>query len=208
MPKKDDVYIKAMSEESFTKISLHESGQWLHQIVTEREDHPQVHWVTQPDPESRVLDSWQRPAAIDGWVHAITLFMRSEDIVHVPDDLVRPSAVGRWITAAPAGECSEFGVFLIESSAPRRAVPTHRLATSALTIVGAYQLAGGEFVMVTHRRTTWTANEKFRFATASAEHRRSFPSDFNADPATGPRAVMGVAYEDGHRAYVDAAIVL
>lgn len=43
MSKKDDVYIKAMSEESFTKISLHESGQWLYQIVTEREDHPQLH---------------------------------------------------------------------------------------------------------------------------------------------------------------------
>lgn len=134
--------------------------------------------------------------------------MRSEDIVHVPDDPVRPSDVGRWVTAAPAGECSEFGVFLIDPSAPRRAVPTDPLATSALAIMGAYQLAGGEFVMVTHRRTTWTANEKVRFATASAEHRSSFPSDFNANPTTGPRTVMGVTYEDGHRAYVDAAIVI
>lgn len=204
--KSDDVYVKAMSEESFTKISLHESGDWRHQITFERTAHPKVHWVRRPDPSSRVLDAWARPAPVNGWIEAFSLLIPSEDIVHVPNDPTKLSDVKRWITQPPAGECSEFRFFLVENTASARPFRYTSRTTGPITVVGAYRLHGGNIFLVTHNRTKLSTNEEQKLNDLRCNPICAPAPDFPLHPSTGPRSIAWTTYEDGHRVYFDLAL--
>ncbi|MEE3852774.1 hypothetical protein VZC37_20715 [Gordonia sp. LSe1-13] len=135
-----DVYVMPLSTESFAKISLHETGDWRLQILSEQSDHPQLHFVSRPDSTSRILDQWQRPPEfVDGWTDAMTVLIPNEDVTAVPLDTVRPTDVPRWMSRPPSRHCSRYRIFLVKDDAATLCVDwSDNWSRYRLTLIGAY----------------------------------------------------------------------
>ncbi len=205
--KKDDIYVKPISEEGFSKISLHESGDWRHQILDDKLSHPKLHFVSMPNPSNRILDQWQRPVAYtEGWTGALGILIPSEDVVPVPGDHHASSDVNRWVSPAPQGQMSEFRISLIADGAPALLFPWKDWQTNPLTLVGAYRTSGGQVVLVTHHRTTITGNQRDVIKRLRAEMIGRLPHDFETAAHTGPRFIGAATDPDGCHLYLDLAV--
>jgi hypothetical protein len=203
-----DVYVMPQSNESFAKISLHESGDWRFQVVSEKRNHPQIHFVEQPDSESRVLDQWTRPTEfVDGWTDALTILVPQEDIAPVPNDPVAPSAVPRWMSEPPPMWCSRYRLQLIKDDAPTLSMNwpddwcRHRV-----TLIGAYRTAVGETVLITHDHTRLLDRNRLLISRYRHDHAFTLPTDFDTAPQTGPRCIAHTTEgPEQHRIFFDLA---
>ncbi len=204
---KDDVYVKPISRESFSKISLHESGEWRHQVVTDKLSHPSLHFVQMPDPSSRILDRWERPVQYtEGWTEALAILIPSEDVVPVPADHHKPTDVNRWVLRAPPGEMSEFRINLVSEHAPALVFGRQDWRTNPLSIIGAYRTCSGQTVLVTHHRTRMTEHQRQQIEQLRGDMTSNLPPDFDTTAQTGPRLIGAATDADGCRLYLDLAI--
>ena len=205
--KKNDIYVKPISEEGFSKVSLHESGDWRHQILGEKLSHPNLHFVFMPNPSERILEQWKRPIAYtEGWTDALAVLVPSEDVVPVPGDHHTLSDVNRWVSPAPPGQMSEFRISLVSDDAPALLFPWEDWRTNPLTLVGAYRTSGGQVVLVTHHRTIMTADQREAIEHLRTETISKLPPDFDTAARTGPRLIGAASDPDGCHLYLDLAI--
>lgn len=204
---KDDVYVMPLSIEGFTKISLHESGDWRHQVLYERMTHPNLHFVQMPDPTSRVLEQWSQPSpTAEGWTDALAILVPSEDVIPVPDDHHKPKDVQHWASKAPQGQISEFRISLVSESAPALMTGWEDWRTNPLTIVGAYRTSNGLTVLVTHHRTKMTSSQRQVIERLRAEMSQNLPADFDTSARSGPRMIGSATDPEGCHIYLDLAL--
>ena len=204
---KDDIYVKPISLESFSKISLHESGDWRHQVVSDKLSHPSLHFVRMPDPSSRILEQWERPDQYtEGWTEAVAILIPSEDVVPVPADHHKPTDVDRWVLRAPPGEMTEFRIDLVSEGAPALVFGWQDWRTNPLSIIGAYRTCGGQTVLVTHHRTRMTDSQTEAIERLRVEMSSTLSLDFNTAAHTGPRMIGAATDPDGCHLYLDLAI--
>ncbi|MCX5045633.1 hypothetical protein OG921_20925 [Aldersonia sp. NBC_00410] len=76
---KSDVYVGVRDLLGEQKWSLHETGDWRHQWVNRE----RVAVTGQ-----RIIDQWDQPAPMGdtGWTRGISVWVRHEDVIDVPDD--------------------------------------------------------------------------------------------------------------------------
>lgn len=205
--KKDDVYVQPISIESFAKVSLHESGDWRLQLLSDKLSHPNLHFVRIPDPSSRILDKWERPTQYtEGWTEALAILIPSEDVVPVPADHHKPTDVNRWVQRAPRGEMTEFRISLVSEDAPALVFDWQDWRTNPLTIVGAYRTYSGETVLVTHHRIQMTKTQQENIERVRVERASNRPPDFDTAAHTGPRVIAAATDPDGCHLYFDLAV--
>ena len=94
---KSDVYIGLRAILGDEKWSLHESGDWRHQWVT---DEKASEFGTT---DSRIKDQWQQPDEVGatGWTRGFAIRVRHQDLVEVADPEKVPAGA-LWIPSRPA----------------------------------------------------------------------------------------------------------
>ncbi len=97
-PNKSDIYIGVRSILGYQKWSLHESGDWRHQWITDEKaaEHGKVN--------GRIIDQWQQPAEVgnSGWTKGFSIRVREQDLVEIADTPKAPKETF-WIPAPPEG---------------------------------------------------------------------------------------------------------
>lgn len=206
--KTGDIYVMPQSNESFGKISLHASGDWRFQILNERLDHPQIHFVKHPDSRTRILDQWQRPAdVVDGWTDALTVLIPHDDITRVPNDDTSPSAVPRWMSPPLPQWCSRYRLYIVKDDAPTLCMDwpddwnRHRV-----TLIGAYRTVVGETVLVTHDHMMMSKENRESLRHYRHKVASELPKDFDTNAVTGPRHIaQKIEGPEEHRVFLDLA---
>jgi hypothetical protein len=159
---KSDVYLAARSIAGVQKFSLHETGDWRHQ------------WVTQEQAERftgtpiRILDRWSRPReGPSGWAKGLSIWVPQSDVCDMsPDD---QSAEGvTWLPEPPSGFA--VGIHVVVARTDGGLVPV-----SGAFPVEAFTLANGEVVLVlvsrlelTDERQQWLDEQRARARAASS----------------------------------------
>lgn len=107
--KTSDVYLLVRSLGRFTKVSLHQSGDWRLQWTT-----PEVAQERGSRGPNRILRQWPRPAAMEGWTAALSICVPGDDVVPfigkpAPTDVI-------WAPKPESGQILVFRVLLVEPS--------------------------------------------------------------------------------------------
>jgi hypothetical protein len=97
-PTKFDVYVGIRAILGYQKWSLHETGDWRFQWISDERA------AEFGNTDSRIIDQWQRPEEIPetGWIKGFSIRVRHQDLVEVADpEKVPADAV--WIPSPPEG---------------------------------------------------------------------------------------------------------
>lgn len=96
-PNKFDVYVGLRAILGYQKWSLHETGDWRYQFLTDEK-------AAKFTDRGRVIDQWKRPAEVGGtgWTRGLAIRVRHQDLVEVAN-LERVPGDAIWIPAPPEG---------------------------------------------------------------------------------------------------------
>jgi hypothetical protein len=153
---KSDVYVAARSVAGVQKFSLHETGDWRHQ------------WVTQEQAKrftgkhDRMLDRWPRPPeSAGGWTRALAIWVPQPDVRDISEDDQSPEGV-TWLPEPLPGFA--IGIHVVVAKTDRGLVPV-----KGAFPVEAFTLANGEVVLVlvsraelTDERRQWLEEQRAR----------------------------------------------
>lgn len=146
-PRTGDVYLASRMTAGETKISLHESGDWRHQIVNPHA--PMTVEISSPPVDGRILHRWQRPAANDvGWALALTIVLPGTHLPVIPWDMPSTDDV-RWCPAPTKRQQGEFDVWIVQPNLGYLLIPLP--PKGRVAVVDALALGTGEVVVVVGR---------------------------------------------------------
>jgi hypothetical protein len=204
--KQRDVYIKSRYPTASVKVSLHESGDWRVQEISNPPSGASKHnridgeW---PRRKGRVLDQWERPDGVNGWVQGLT--------IHVPsDDLVPVNPLGsdwkgvRWVPAPESGRVMRVTIFVVEADQGRFPLSEDNEAVSVIDMLPLR--SGGAVVVLARQETHSDEHMAWIREWRTSQYRTSVESGFNLDPKNAPRVMSISADEAGHREIWDIAL--
>ena len=102
---RNDVFIAARGMDRTMKVSLHESGVWRQAYLTP--EHAAASGATglpQFNNDPRVLDRWEQPEGVSGWMHALSVWVPHGHLTPLPDELENPRKPIRWVSGPGPGE--------------------------------------------------------------------------------------------------------
>lgn len=104
---KCDIYIAIRTIIGVQKWSLHQSGDWRYQYLTDEIADEHGHGG------GRIIDQWQQPDELgdSGWTHGFTIRVRHQDLVEVAEPAPVP-ADALWIPAPPEGQALSIDVVI------------------------------------------------------------------------------------------------
>jgi len=185
-----DLYVAARVLAGTLKFSLHKSGDWRHQWLS------QAHARHFANTEDRIIDQWASPSSgPGGWTRGLTIWVPGEDIVDIPDDKHRLDGVD-WLPAPPADVA--IGMHVVIAETGHGFVPV----SGAVPFAG-FWLADGRVVMVvvcTHRLDAGARSwlDERRVAARAA-------AGAKGHPGAGTRLAVFGSHTDGSRAVWDLA---
>jgi len=199
---KHDVYAAIRTSAGLLKYSFHESGEWIHHLVTT--EHPKAKFVSLPNPSSKRLDTWRRPDPfVPGWTHMLSIFIPAEDLQIVPGDDTNPKGI-RWLTQIPAdGNAVEFRLLLVSPDSPALLLRGLAEVATQGSVVDGFVLSNGEVVLVVAAEIP--LGEK-RIQQLEDVRKRQFEQkseDFEMTPSLGPRFALPMVDNTGHRCIWD-----
>jgi hypothetical protein len=191
---KSDVYIGIRTILGYQKWSLHESGDWRHQWVTEE---MAEEFTGSSD---RIIDRWRQPAEVGatGWTRGFAIRARHQDLVTAPDAGAGKPADTLWLPAPPEGRAAVVQVVIARPDQVE--VTLHGMVPFA-----GFTLAGGRVLLLifTHEALTDEQNRMVDGAIAKAI--RMAPAD-KLNAADNPRGLLIGNNDDGDRGVWDCAI--
>jgi hypothetical protein len=192
---KSDVYIGIRTILGYQKWSLHESGDWRHQWVTEARAEE---FTGRSD---RTIDRWQQPAEVGatGWTRGFTIRVRHRDLVAVADAGTGIPTDTLWLPSPPEGRTAVAQVVIAR---PDQVEVTMR----GMMPFAGFTLADGSVVLLifSHEALTDDQNRTVDEALAKALWLAS-GAELNA--ADSPRGLLiGKNDEGGDRLVWDCAI--
>jgi hypothetical protein len=102
-----DIYVAAGNIAGIQKYSLHQSGRWRYAFTAQAADD----WIAEGD--DRAIDKWERPSEDEaGWIAAVRIAVRSEDVSEVPNDDTSEGKVS-WVPAPPEGHVASIMITLV-----------------------------------------------------------------------------------------------
>lgn len=188
-----DVYLAARENATVQKFSLHQSGDWRFAWISE--DVAEAYGQ-----DNRVIDRWTRPAADEvGWIKAVQIRVRPQDVVAMPDDKT-PAAKVHWLPAPPA---EHILVVRLVYVIPDRGAPH----IDNYQLIDVLALANGDALLIiaTIDKVTDEVTANLREAIESLRERRS---DLLANAAENPsvRAAIFGHSSEGERIVWDIAV--
>ena len=197
-----DVYLGTRQSAGIFKVSLHESGDWRLQFISENPaDRGQVRFTPERgrEPQGRILSRWRRPAAgRTGWTEALSIWVPSEDLITIPNDDQAAEGV-RWMTPAPTGCAVEFRVFLVEPNQGGVDLSAGLIGAHAtLGLLDGFTLATGEVVLIFLATSQLSAQLHTEIAERLERQRQVIPANWDLSPTSGPRAAIYSFDPDDH----------
>ncbi|MEU0872611.1 hypothetical protein [Nocardia brasiliensis] len=192
---KSDVYVAIRTLAGYQKWSLHETGDWRFQWVTEARAEE---FTASSD---RIIDRWEQPAEVGttGMTKGLAIWVRDCDIVPIDNDDDPSHAQVQWLPTPPSGHA--VGLQVVVARPGQGAVGLG----GAIPFDG-FTLADGRVVLalMLHRQTTEEVN------TAVREAQRAALSDCTIDWRTlvAPRLAISGFDEEGVRLVWDTAVVV
>jgi hypothetical protein len=89
-----DVYVAARKMAQVQKFSLHESGRWRYAFTEQGASHL-------PEGTDRAIDKWTAKEADEGFLAALAIEIRAQDVIEFPDDMKADDV--HWIEPPPEG---------------------------------------------------------------------------------------------------------
>lgn len=189
----DDIYVGDRQSTKYGKFSLHQSGEWRYAWTPGEPQGVVSHSPTGEQPEVNRSGGhfvrWREPATPEsGWLHALSIFATSEDVVEIPGDHQKWDETIR-IPPPPKGWMVEVALFIVT---PDKSVfdASGMLAAEGaeVRLLGGYLLPGGRtavFLAITRPISVEMLRmldiERFR------AQRRHEGTTWSLDPRTGPR---------------------
>lgn len=204
---KSDVYVASRRTAAYFKASLHESGDWRYQWVTD--DRQEVAF-TPYDPDhvsvGRIVDQWRRPAENQGWTDALSICVPHEDVTSIPGDQ-EPGDDTQWIAQPPPGEGIEFRIMLARPrGAPLDLTPALKGGLATIAFVNGFRLINGEVVLLFAATERLDRAFRRRLAAERIRARRNVNPTFNMAPDSGPRSALMTQEHNGHRTIWDLSL--
>ncbi|WP_280195908.1 hypothetical protein [Nocardia farcinica] len=194
--RKFDVYASIRTWNGFAKFSFHESGTYIYHLASL--DHENTKWVDLPDPNSKRIRTWERPAPfVPGWTHLVTFMVPTEDVRSNPTSGFEDPEKVRWI--AKPDRVDTITEFRVAVGDPNRilidAGPPDFLLDAG--IVDGFVLSNDQIVVITMHVT---ALDPVRRRDLKEFRRRcvaDIPDDFSLEEKLGPRIAVGSTEWDG-----------
>lgn len=192
---KFDVYIGVRALVGYEKWSLHESGDWRHQWISDE--------IAQEfgNSDDRIIDRWPQPAELgdSGWLHGFSIRVRHQDLVEVAEpEQVPADAV--WIPIPPEGHAASLHVVIIR---PDRGL----MELNGLIPLGGFTLVDGRALIlaVSVDRLADAQNEMIASALAEMMLQAEAKGiDFGS--AVAPRGALACNNDRGDRFVWDVAV--
>lgn len=199
---KHDVYAAIRTSAGVLKYSFHESGEWIHHLVSA--SHPKAKFVKVPNPDSKRLDTWRRPEPfVDGWTHMLSIFVPAKDLQIVPGDDTDPKGI-RWLTQVPAdGNAVLFQLLLVSPDSPALLLQGHPEVPSEHAVVDGFVLSNGEVVLVVASEVPLDEKRVQQLKDVRKKHFEQKAEDFEMTPSLGPRFALPMVDDTGHRCIWD-----
>lgn len=207
-PGKNDVYLATRKSAGIFKLSLHESGDWRLQWVTEERGDVMFESLKEDSPEGRVLHQWTRPSANDsGWTDALSIWVPAEDVSGIPGD-DEPGHDAQWVAPPPAGAAVEWRVVFVKpDQGAHDLTPALRGPETGLALVNGFSLVGGEVVLLFAATDFLDPSFESHLSQARADGRaRARVPNFNLSASSGPRTLVITVDDDGHRNFWDLSL--
>jgi hypothetical protein len=199
-PNADDVYVATRTSAAHWKVSLHASGDWRMQWVSRdpsQRGTSQFHGPSRVDIGERALAAWRRPdRAPGGWLHALSILIPHEDIRLVSDS-EREAKKFRWLQRPGVGRLTELRCFLVEPEHSPLNVAGAMRESSAIALVDAFVLSGGEIFAVFATTPVVHADLRTEVNQMREHDRLHRSADFDTSPELGPRFAPMVTSPSG-----------
>ncbi|MFE3100371.1 hypothetical protein [Nocardia tengchongensis] len=192
-PKKSDVYVAIRALAGYQKWSLHESGDWRFQWLTD------ARAAEFSGSTNRIIDQWEQPAEVgaSGMTKGFSIWVRPSDIVAIDNDDDPGHAKVQWLPAPPPGYA--MGVHIIVARPDQGFVHL----PGAFPFDG-YTLADGRVVLVLMQRREFT--EEANAGLRDTQREWISRSDVDWETVASPRMVMSGSDDQGNRFVWDAAV--
>jgi hypothetical protein len=191
---KSDVYIGIRTILGSQKWSLHESGDWRHQWVTEERAEE---FTGNAD---RIIDRWQQPPEVGttGWTRGFAIRVRHQDLVSVRDDEPGIPVDTLWLPSPGEGRA---GLVQVVIARPDQIeVTLHGMIPFA-----GFTLADGRVVLLIFYHEALRDEQNRMVDEAIATTIQQAPSD-KLNAAGAPRALLMGNNAEGDRVVWDCAI--
>ncbi len=193
---KSDVYIGIRTILGHQKWSLHESGDWRHQWVTEGRAEE---FTGRSD---RIIDRWQQPAEVKatGWTRGFTIRVRHQDLVSVPVAGAGIPTDTLWLPPPTEGRTAVAQVVIARPDQVE--ITMHGMMPFA-----GFVLADGRVVLLIFSHEILSDEQNRNVDEALAKALRMAPAA-DLDAADSPRGLLMGQSDDGDRLVWDCAIQL
>jgi hypothetical protein len=194
-PTKFDVYIGVRAILGYQKWSLHETGDWRHQWLTDEKA------ADFGKTDNRIIDQWQRPEEIGetGWIKGFSIRVRHQDLVEVATPEKVPAGA-LWIPSAPEGQVMSLHVVI---AAPNRG----EIALTGLIPVGGFTLVDGRVLLLVVSIDRVTDEHNQMIETALSEVMRlAQENGVDLAAAVAPRAALSGHNAEGDRHVWDVTL--
>lgn len=192
---KSDVYVAIRTLAGYQKWSLHESGDWRFQWVTE------TRAAEFTESTDRTIDRWEQPAEVGttGMTKGLAIWVRQCDIVPIENDDEASHATVQWLPTPPPGYA--VGIHVVVARPGQGLVDLGR----AVPFDG-FTLADGRvvLVLVLGREVTEELNISLREAQREAINR----SDVDWRTVKSPRMAITGSDDEGVRFIWDTAVIV
>lgn len=179
-----DIYIAETSLAGTMKISLHQSGDWRHQWVTQE---LAEQWTQAPN---RLIDQWPRPEEWGGgWTRALVIWIACDALGDSPGD-----GAHKKVEFLPAHQPERVYAIHVVVARPNRGFVTLK---GVLPMTG-FVLASGEVALVLVSTTELTADQR-----EWRERQRAAMRAVPRPAGSTPRAMLYGHSDDGVRTIWD-----
>ncbi|MFI7001794.1 hypothetical protein [Nocardia sp. NPDC050175] len=189
------MYVAIRTLAGYQKWSLHESGDWRFQWVTD------ARAAEFTDSTDRIIDRREQPAEVGttGMTKGLAIWVRHCDIVPIDDDDDPSHAKVQWLPAPPPGHAA--GIHIVVA----------RPDQGPVNVIGAvpfdgFTLADGRVVLVLLVRSEATEDVSVALREAQREALSRFTADWRTVAA--PRLAISGFDEEGVRFVWDTALIV
>ncbi len=143
-----DVYIVLRTSASLHKISLHESGDFRHQLIgmdARTLNLPELSVHSPEAQEGRILHRWVREkGSKSGWTDCMRILVPASELR--PGDAKLDGVT--WVPAPPTGYATEIRFFMVAPGRGEFDLTEGLSKEGALSVIGGFKLVNGEVLVV------------------------------------------------------------
>ncbi|GAB3253118.1 hypothetical protein [Arthrobacter pigmenti] len=187
-----DVYVAIRSSASLHKMSLHESGDFRHQLIgmtKETLNRPDlaVDSLVADVSKGRVLHRWQRPVPLQaGWVSCMGIL--------VPAGELRAGGGNfqdvEWVPEPAEGYGINIQCFLVTPGQGELELTGYVTDKGPLSVIGGFKLSNGEVFVVLSATVPFEAEDQKVIETARRQGLNNAAPDFDWAAEHGPRLLI------------------